>query len=60
MYRKCKNVEKALLRHIQNALEEKFIKYMVDEDTGLIEHAIPTVMEYLFLNYGKVLSEEVK
>ena len=60
VYRECKNVEKALLRHIQNALEEKYIEHMVDKDTGLIEHDIPTVFEYLFLNYGKVPSEEVK
>ena len=33
---------------------------MVDKDTGLIEHTIPTVLEYLFTNYGKVPSEEVK
>ena len=55
-----KNVEKALLRHIQNALEEKFIKHMVDEDTGLTEDDIQTVLEYLLSNYGKVPSEEVK
>ena len=60
VYRECKNVEKALLRHIQNAVEEKYIEHMVDEDTGLIEHDIPTVLEYLFTNYGKVPSEEVK
>ena len=59
VYHECKNVEKALLCHIQNALEEKFIEHMVDKDTGLIEHDIPTVLECLFLNYGKVPSEEV-
>ena len=60
VYRECKNVEKALLRHIQNALEEKYIEHLIDEDRGLIEHGIPTVLEYLFSNYGKVPSEEVK
>ena len=58
IYRECKNVEKSLLRHIQNALEEKYIEHMVDKNTGLIEHDIPTVLEYLFANYGKVPSEE--
>ena len=33
---------------------------MVDEDTGLIEQNIPTVLEYLFSEYGKVSLEEVK
>ena len=60
VYRECKNVEKALLRHIQSAVEEKYIEHLLDEHTGLIEHDIPTVMEYLFANYGKVPSEEVK
>ena len=41
-------------------MEEKFIDHMVDEDTGLIEHDIPTVLEYLISNYGKVPLEEVK
>ena len=54
LYRECKNVEKALLRHIQTALEEKYLEAMVDDDTGLIEDDIPTVLEYLFTTYGKV------
>ena len=60
LYRECKNVEKALLRHIQTAVEDKFLEFMVDDDTGLIEEDIPTVLDYLFLNYGKVSSVEVK
>lgn len=60
LYRECKNVEKALLRHIQTAVEDKFIEFMVDEDTGLIEDEIPIVLEYLITNYGKVTSDEVK
>ena len=44
LYRECKNVEKALLRHIQNAVEEKYIEHLVNEDTGLIEDDIPTVL----------------
>ena len=58
VYQEWKNVEKVLLRHIQNALGEKYIKHMVDKDTGLIEHTIPMVLEYLFTS--KVPSEEVK
>ena len=60
LYRECKNVEKALLRHIQTAVEEKYIEFMVDDDTGLIEDDIPTVLDYLFTTYGKVTSVEVK
>ena len=60
LYRECKNVEKALLRHIQTAVEDKFLEVMVDDDTGLIEDDIPTVLDYLFSNYGKVTSVEVK
>ena len=59
LYREYKNVEKSLLRHMQTVVEYKFIEFMVDEDTGLIEDNIPTVLEYLFTNYGKVTTEEV-
>ena len=52
--------EKALLRHAQNALELKYIEPLINEDTGLIEDDLPTVLAYLDTNYGKVLSEEVK
>ena len=60
LYRECKNVEKALLRHIQTAVSEKYIEFMVDDDTGLIEDDVPTVLDYLFTSYGKVTAEEVK
>ena len=60
LYRECKNVEKSLLRHIQTAVEDKYLEFMVDDDTGLIEEDIPTVLDYLFSNYGKVTSVEVK
>ena len=60
LFRECKNVEKALLRHIQKPTKERYVKHLVDEDTGLIEQDIPTVLEYLLTNYGKVPSEEVK
>ena len=59
-YRECKNVEKALLRHLQTAIEAKYVEHLINEDTGLIEDDIPTVLEFLFSNYGKVASEEVK
>ena len=60
LYRECKNVEKSLLRHIQTAVDEKYTEFLVDEDTGLIEEDVPTVLQYLFSNYGKVTLEEVK
>ena len=60
LYRERKNVEKSLLRHIQTAVEDKYLEFMVDDDTGLIEEDIPTVLDYLFSNYGKVTSVEVK
>lgn len=60
LYCECKNVEKALLRHMQDAIEDKYLESLVDEDTQLIQEDIPTVLENLFANYGKVPSEEVK
>jgi len=59
LYLECKNVEKALLRHIQDAIEDKYIEPLVDEYTNLLNGDVPTILEYLFYNYGKVRSEEV-
>ena len=53
-------MEKVLLCHIQTAVEDKFIEFMVDDNTGLIEDKILIVLDYLFVNYGKVASDEVK
>ena len=60
LFYECKNVEKALLRHVQDAVEEKYIDHLIDDDTQLIQADIPTVLDYLFRNYGKVPSHEVK
>ena len=60
VYRECNNVKKALLRHIQGALKEKYVEHLINKDTGLINDDIPTVLEYLLNSYGKVPSEEVK
>ena len=51
---------KNLLGHIHTALDNTYIKHLVDYDTGLIEENIPMVLDSLFTNYGKVQSEEVK
>ena len=59
-YYKCKSVEKVLQRHIQDAIKDKYLKTLVNEDTQLIQDDILTVLEYLFGLYGKVPSEEVK
>ena len=45
IYRNCKNVEKALLRNIKNTVEDKYIKHLINEDTGLIKDDIPTVLD---------------
>ena len=59
-YLECKNVEKALQRHVQDAIEDKYLESLVDEDTQLIQDDIPDVLQYLFDTYGKIPSEEVK
>ena len=59
-YYESKNVEKALLRHIQDAIEDKYLESLIDEDTQLLNADIPDVLQYLLETYGKVPSEEVK
>ena len=59
-YRECREVEKALLRHITKAIESKYIDFLKNPDTDLIEKDIPEVLEFLFSNYGVVPTQEVK
>ena len=59
MYIEYKNTEKALLRHIQDTLEDKYMEAIVDKYTNLINDNILIVLDYLFYNYGKFSSEEV-
>ena len=40
-------------------MEDKYTEALVDEYTNLLSDDIPTVLTYLFYNYGKVSSEEV-
>ena len=43
-YYECKNVEKALQRHVQDVIEDKYLESLVDEDTQLIQDDILTVL----------------
>ena len=52
-------MEKALLRHIQDAVEDKYIESLVDEYMNLLTGDVPSILDYLFYNYGKVRSKEV-
>ena len=52
-------MKKVLLRHIQDALEDKYIDTIVDEHANIISDDIPTVLDYLLENFVKVSSEEV-
>ena len=36
LYLECKNIEKALLQHAQDALEDKYIAALIDNYTNLI------------------------
>ena len=59
-YRECKNIETSLLRHIQTAVGEKQIEFMVDDDKDLIEDDAPEVLDHFFTAFGNVTAEEVK
>ena len=59
LYLEYKNVEKALPRHIQDAIENKYIESLIDKYINLLTDDVSTIMQYLFYNYGKVWSEEI-
>ena len=59
LYLEYKNVEKALLHYIQDAIEDKYIEALVDEYTNLLTGDVPAILEYLDYNYSKVRSKEV-
>ena len=50
----------ALQCHIQDTMEDKYLKSLINEDTQLINKDIPDVLKYLFDTYGKIPSKEVK
>ena len=58
-YLESKNVEKALLCHLQDALGEKYLEVLVNEYNNLLEDEVPVVLEYLFQSYGKIRGDEV-
>jgi len=36
LYYECQNVERALQRHIQDAIKDKYLEHLIDEDTQLL------------------------
>ena len=44
-YVECENIEKAILRNVQDVLEEKHIEALVDQHTNLLTDDVPTVLE---------------
>ena len=59
-HKRCKDVERALLRHVQSAMDEEWLDTLINEDTQLIEDDIEDVITYLEENYGHIPSEELK
>ena len=59
-YRECRNVEKALLRFIQSAIEEEYLEDLVDLESNLITEDIPDVLQRLTDAYGKISTAMVK
>ena len=53
-YIEFKNIKKALLRHIQDDIKEKYVEVLVNKLTNLINDYIPTVLQYFFSAYGKI------
>ena len=45
---------------MQDAIKDKYLKSLVNDDTQLINKDVPTVLTYLFDVYGQIPSEEVK
>ena len=59
-YRECRNVEKALCRFIQDAIEEEYLEDLVDTESNLITEDIPVVLDRLMEAYGEISTELVK
>ena len=60
LYREYREVEYALLRHITREVESRYIDFLKNEYTELIEEDIPTAMKNLFSSYSKVPKMVVK
>ena len=59
-YRECRNVEKALLRFIQGAMEEEYLEDLLDTESNLITEDIPEVLKRLTDAYGRISTGIVK
>ena len=59
-YRECKNVERALLRHVQGAVEAQYLDTLVDPNSRLIERSISDVLAHLKDRYGTIPLDVVK
>lgn len=53
-HRECSNVEKSLQRHIQKAVDQKYIDHYVDDETDLLVGDIPDILDDLFDNTSKL------
>ena len=59
-YRECKNVERALLRHVQGAVEARYLDTLVDPNSRLIEQSISDVLAHLKARYGTIPLDVIK
>ena len=59
-HRECSNVEKSLQRHIQKAVDQKYIDHFVDDEIDLLVGDIPDILDDLFDNYGQIRGEDIK
>ena len=60
LYRECQNVEKAIMKHLQNSFQSQYLEAFVDEDTALLSSDVPTILAHLFSRYGQVTGDEVR
>ena len=54
LHLECKNIEKVLLRHTQEALEEYHSSSLVNECTNLLTGDVLSILQHLDCNYSKI------
>ena len=59
MHLECKNVQKASLCFIKDAIEDKYIASLLNPYTNFFKDDIPAAIECLNYNCGKVRHKEV-
>jgi hypothetical protein len=58
-FKACNLIERTIVQQINTALDEDCLADLIDDDTGLLEGTIPTILQSLFDTYGAITPQSL-